>query len=138
MSSFDILQILQDIPQVLQYGIMGFGALLALFAYRLLNTEQKRPESPRPEILRSVHVFMAFSILLCVIGLVAQISDSRLDNNDSNNKELNVWPEEQNIRTLQEALKHVTSTNKQLLLDVVNHKKRNTSYPTRKKQRYVP
>lgn len=61
-----------DIAKVLSFGAIGLGFLLALFAYRLLAAEQGRANS-RASMLKAVYVFMAFSIVLTLIGL-AQVS----------------------------------------------------------------
>jgi hypothetical protein len=59
-----------DVPQILSYGVIGFGFLLAVLAYQLLTREQKKT-APAHSILIAIYVFMAFSIALCLIGLVA-------------------------------------------------------------------
>ena len=54
--------------QILNYGVIGLGFLLAFLAYRLLSKEQQLKE-PRKNILKAVNVFMGFSIVLCLIGI---------------------------------------------------------------------
>lgn len=61
-----------DALEILKLGVIGLGFLLAALAFHLLRIEQGRPE-PRPSILSSVKLFMAFSLVLCAIGLVAQL-----------------------------------------------------------------
>ncbi len=61
-----------NVVSILQMGVTGLGFLLALLAYWLLSKEQ-RQDKPRPSILQSVRVFMAFSFSLCLIGLVPQV-----------------------------------------------------------------
>src|SRR4051812_27688147 len=53
---------------ILSYGVVGLGFLLALLAYRLLGREQQK-EQPNRSILVAIHVFMIFSAVLCVTGL---------------------------------------------------------------------
>ena len=53
--------------EILSYGTIGLGFLLAFLAYRLLSKEQELKEPRRP-ILGAINTFMAFSIALCVIG----------------------------------------------------------------------
>lgn len=60
-----------DIVEILQIGVIGLGFLLALLAYHLLTKEQKQ-KVPRTNILRSIYVFMFFSIALCLIGVFSQ------------------------------------------------------------------
>lgn len=54
--------------QILNYGVIGLGFLLAFLAYKLLSKEQQLKE-PRKNILKAVYVFMGFSIVLCLIGI---------------------------------------------------------------------
>ena len=54
--------------QILSYGVIGLGFLLAVLAYRLLSNEQRR-DRPRSDILRAANIFMAFSVVLCAIGV---------------------------------------------------------------------
>jgi hypothetical protein len=61
---------LVDVLPILKTGVFGLGFLLALFAFRLLAKEQAK-ESPSNAILKEIRVFMAFSVVLCAIGLVA-------------------------------------------------------------------
>ncbi len=61
-----------NVVSILQLGVTGLGFLLALLAYWLLSKEQGQ-DKPRPSILQSVRVFMAFSFGLCLIGLVPQV-----------------------------------------------------------------
>lgn len=61
-----------DAYRILSYGTIGLGFLLALLAFRLLSTEQRK-DSPRRSILNSTYVFMAFSLTLCIIGLASEL-----------------------------------------------------------------
>jgi len=60
-----------NIVEILQIGVIGLGFLLALLAYHLLTKEQKQ-KVPRTNIIRSIYVFMFFSIVLCLIGVFSQ------------------------------------------------------------------
>ncbi len=53
--------------EILGYGVIGLGFLLAFLAYLLLSREQKR-EKTRKNMVKAIYTFMGFSILLCVIG----------------------------------------------------------------------
>ena len=61
-----------NIVEILQIGVIGLGFLLALLSYRLLSQEMKL-EGLRPQLIRAIYVFMTFSVVLCVIGLVSQL-----------------------------------------------------------------
>jgi hypothetical protein len=63
-----------DVVKVLSYGVIGLGLLLAVMAFTLLQREQAKADSD-DKILRSVRTFMAFAVVLCVIGVVAQFLD---------------------------------------------------------------
>jgi hypothetical protein len=65
-----------DVAQILSYGVIGLGFLLALLAFWLLTREQKK-RKPDSNILRATYVFMAFSVALCAIGGVAELSKDR-------------------------------------------------------------
>lgn len=68
-----------DVVSILQIGVIGLGFLLAVLAYHLLTKEQKQ-DKPRSEILKSVYIFMFFSVVLCVVGIVSQVFDIKGDN----------------------------------------------------------
>ncbi|WP_421830353.1 hypothetical protein [Larkinella sp.] len=61
-----------DIFNILSYGVIGLGFLLAFFAFRLLNREQGKAK-PQKTIIDSIHRFMIFSAFLTIVGLVSQI-----------------------------------------------------------------
>lgn len=63
-----------NVYDILGYGVIGLGFLLAVLAFRLLSAEQKR--DPRQEIIRAIYIFMVFSVVLCIIGFAAQVFDS--------------------------------------------------------------
>lgn len=67
-----------NVVQILQIGVIGLGFLLAVLSYHLLTKEQKQ-DAPRSVIIKSIYVFMFFSVVLCVIGMFSQagIFDSR-------------------------------------------------------------
>lgn len=56
---------------ILGYGVIGLGFLLANLSYRLLVKEQ-RVERPRKQIIRSIYAFMSFSLVLCAGGLFSE------------------------------------------------------------------
>lgn len=64
----------ETVVKILGYGVIGLGFLLALLSYRLLSKEQQR-DQPRLVMLRSIMIFMAFSIALCVVGLCSNFLD---------------------------------------------------------------
>ncbi|MES9971575.1 MAG: hypothetical protein ABW092_16200 [Candidatus Thiodiazotropha sp.] len=63
-----------DVLRILQIGVIGLGFLLAVLAYFLLAKEQKQ-KTPRTDILKSIYVFMSFSLLLCLLGIASQAVD---------------------------------------------------------------
>lgn len=65
-------QTLGSMIKALEYGVIGLGFLLALMSFYLLNKERNSPD-PRGKILAAIFVFMVFSIVLCGIGLYAQL-----------------------------------------------------------------
>src|SRR5271155_6009933 len=65
-----------DVVKILGYGVLGLGFLLALLAYRLLSKEQGK-QAPSPDAFRAIYVFMGFSLVLCILGLVSQFFDGR-------------------------------------------------------------
>ena len=60
-----------DIAKILNYGVSGLGFLLAFLAYRLLNNAQRQGLSNSYNI--RIYVFMGFSVVLCVLGLIAPL-----------------------------------------------------------------
>lgn len=71
-----------DVVSILQIGVIGLGFLLAVLSYHLLTKEQKQ-DNPRPEILKSVYIFMFFSVVLCVVGIISQVLDIKEGDGDS-------------------------------------------------------
>jgi hypothetical protein len=71
-----------DVFKILSYGVLGLGFLLALLAYRLLTQEQEKP-TERPAMLRSIYIFMVFSLLLCRVGIIGQLIPNKADNQSS-------------------------------------------------------
>ncbi|MFL5739901.1 MAG: hypothetical protein ACJ75B_06765 [Flavisolibacter sp.] len=69
------LKMLDKFPEILKYGIIGLGAILAFLAYLLLTQEQKKSE-PRSQILTATYVFMTFSLLLIHLGIFSDWSHS--------------------------------------------------------------
>ncbi len=63
-----------DIVQVLSLGAIGLGFFLAIFAYRLLAREQKNAVA-RSSILKATYVYMGFSLLLVILGMVGRYLD---------------------------------------------------------------
>ncbi len=67
-----------NVIEILQIGVIGLGFLLALLAYHLLTKERKL-KNPRPLIIRSIYVFMSFSMVLCLVGVLSQIQGLFVD-----------------------------------------------------------
>ena len=61
--------------EVLRLGVIGLGFILALMAFVLLAREQKKAE-PHTKIIRALYSFMAFAVVLCGVGLYAQIGSA--------------------------------------------------------------
>lgn len=78
-----------DVVQILGLGVIGLGFLLALLAYWLLRQEQAR-ENPNPAVLRAIYLFMGFSIVLCLIGIVSQYVDGGRISREEHNGVLKV------------------------------------------------
>jgi len=62
-----------DIITILGFGAIGLGFLLSLFAYNLLRAEQQK-DPPRPPVLRAIMMFMAFCVIIMVLGLYTSLS----------------------------------------------------------------
>ncbi len=58
--------------EILGYGVIGLGFLLAFLAYRLLMAEQKR-STVRKNMLTAIKIFMGFSFSLCGLGLASEL-----------------------------------------------------------------
>jgi hypothetical protein len=69
-----------DVVKILSYGVIGLGFLLAFLAYRLLAQEQRR-EQVRSEALRSIYLFMAFAVVLCLVGILGQVVPNHIASN---------------------------------------------------------
>ena len=68
--------------EILSYGVIGLGFLLAVLAYRLLTREQRRDE-PREPMIRAIYTFMAFSAVLCLLGIAGELLKLNSNNNNS-------------------------------------------------------
>jgi hypothetical protein len=80
-----------SVVEILQIGVIGLGFLLAVLAYNLLTKEQKQ-NTPRSDILKSIYIFMSFSVVLCIIGIVSQIFDIK-------KKDINPPPKSSSLET---------------------------------------
>lgn len=60
-----------DIPEILKFGIIGLGTIMAVLAFSLLKREQTR-SGERPQMIKAIYVFMAFAIILTLIGLFGE------------------------------------------------------------------
>jgi hypothetical protein len=60
-----------ELTEALKYGLIGLGAILAILSFFLITKEQNKPE-PRKQILNSVYMFMGFSVVLLLMGLVGE------------------------------------------------------------------
>lgn len=64
--------------ELLSYGAIGLGCILAVLAYFLLKNEQKQKDI-RGQMLTAIYVFMGFSVLLVLMGFVSEyFQDSKL------------------------------------------------------------
>ncbi len=61
-----------DPVQILSYGVIGLGFLLAFLAYLLLAREQKK-KTPQEMIVKAIYSFMVFSFGLCLIGVANEV-----------------------------------------------------------------
>lgn len=64
-----------NVAEVLRYGAIGLGFLLAFLTYLLLRREQAN-EQPRRQFLTPIYVFMAFSLVLCGAGFTLEYSQN--------------------------------------------------------------
>jgi predicted PurR-regulated permease PerM len=55
--------------ELLSYGAPGLALALAILAYWLLRREQTIPK-PRRDILKTIYVFMAFALILALVGFI--------------------------------------------------------------------
>ncbi len=60
-----------DIPEILKFGVIGLGFLLALLSFYLLRIEQKKDEHDKI-VINSIRLFMLFSIIVLLIGLFSE------------------------------------------------------------------
>lgn len=58
--------------QILSFGVIGLGFLLALLSFWLLQKEQGK-KTPNARILKSIYIYMIFSFFLCSLGLASEI-----------------------------------------------------------------
>ena len=70
-----------NVYQILSYGVIGLGFLLAFLAYHLLRREQQR--EPRKEFLGAIYVFMVFSVALCILGFISELSNNKFKDQGS-------------------------------------------------------
>jgi hypothetical protein len=57
--------------KLLSYGAIGLGCILAVLAYMLLRKEQDQT-NPRKQVLSSIYVYMVFSLILTIVGFLAE------------------------------------------------------------------
>lgn len=61
-----------ELAEFLKYGISGLSAIAFILSFFLLNRESSRPK-PRPEMLRSIRMFMGLTLVLGLVSGVAAI-----------------------------------------------------------------
>ncbi|MCU0340552.1 MAG: hypothetical protein MUE30_11765 [Spirosomaceae bacterium] len=61
-----------ELAEFLKYGISGLSAIAFILSFFLLNRESSRPK-PRPEMLRSIRMFMGLTLILGLVSGVAVI-----------------------------------------------------------------
>jgi hypothetical protein len=61
-----------ELAEFLKYGISGLSAIAFILSFFLLNRESSRPK-PRPEMLRSIRMFMGLTLVLGLVSGVAVI-----------------------------------------------------------------
>lgn len=65
-----------ELAEFLKYGISGLSAIAFILSFFLLNRESGRPK-PRPEMLRSIRMFMGLTLVLGLVsGAAAIFKDS--------------------------------------------------------------
>ena len=75
-------QIPLQIPEILKYGIIGLGALLSVLTYFIITKEQNSTQE-RPKLIITIYVFMAFSIVLIIIGSFTETKKNYFSNTKS-------------------------------------------------------
>jgi len=65
-----LIKIALDIPEILKFGIIGFGTIMAILAFWLLRGEQSK-NPPRRIMINAIFAFMFFSLVLTLIGVLA-------------------------------------------------------------------
>lgn len=60
---------------VLQYGLPGLSGVMLILAFRMIQTEQRRP-TPRQAILRHSIIFMVFAFVLLAANIIFQIFEN--------------------------------------------------------------
>lgn len=64
-----------DFASILKLGFVGIGFLLAGLAFLLLKAEQSK-DSPRPNMITPIYVFMGFSLVLAGAALFLQTQET--------------------------------------------------------------
>jgi hypothetical protein len=60
--------------QVLSYGAIGLGCILAVLAYRLLSQAQNSKTGPAESMLRAIYAYMGFCLALTGLGFAAELT----------------------------------------------------------------
>ena len=74
----------------LRYGSLGLSAILAVLAFRLLQTEQK-VEKPRPALLRAIRSFFIVALVLALIGAGTELLSKRQPTGDGTPQDFSTW-----------------------------------------------
>ncbi|MFN4146022.1 MAG: hypothetical protein ACK4GN_09380 [Runella sp.] len=67
-----------ELAEFLKYGISGLSAIAFILSFFLLNRESSRPK-PRPEMLRSIRMFMGLTLVLGLVSGIAAILNPSAD-----------------------------------------------------------
>ncbi len=62
-----------DVVEILKFGAIGLGFLLAFLAFLIIRKEQER-ESPSKTVLNITKFFMVFSLIIVLLGILSEFS----------------------------------------------------------------
>ncbi len=79
---------LDFLTKILAAGAMGVSIFCIFKVYNLLSIEQEKNE-PRPIIIKSIHRFMTFGVVMTVLSLGIEYARHLMKNSQSNNEDSN-------------------------------------------------
>ncbi|GAB5527003.1 MAG: hypothetical protein Roseis2KO_48750 [Roseivirga sp.] len=81
------MDLVEFIPNALQYGISGLSAIVFLLAYNMLQVQNKK-EEPNPAMLKTIKSFMTVALIFSVLSAGSSFTEAYIANSSDDSQRL--------------------------------------------------